>query len=776
MKTNRYHAVAMYALLTIGIFGAIPTGHAQTFTLSAQPSSVTIYPGQQNVPVVVTAASSTYTGSIAVTLTGLPSGITVAPVTLTAGSSGTLMLNASVSAGQEGFPPTAPSMLTNWTAAANVVGLAGSAQATSPISVTVSISNPSFAPAASAIDLPIVSINTNGVGIVNKTTDVPGTVTITSADGQTPYLPNASDSDNTATFHLHGHSTTLMPKLAYDVKLTTSLDLLNVMGLQCPYVTDTKSNPTCDKSKSFILLANYDDKTLLRDWSASALANAIPIGNGYLSEPAGSPSPSGSSSVLMPWASHSLFVELYLNNVYEGNYQLIEEVKVDSHRVNIDELAQTDTATTAVTGGYLMEIDQYQDEDYVFQTPQNLPIGLVDPDFTPEVPEQTTYISNYVDAAETALFSSNFTDPTKGWRAYFDEASAINFYIVNDLMGNVDGGDFYSSDYLYKNDNNPLIYMGPVWDFDISSGNVNYAAILEPILPWMQVNAPWYAQWFKDPGFQADVATQWNALKKNGVLTAWLASIQQQAATLQQSQVNNFGRWPMQGMEVWPNPQAAGSYSREVAYFLNWLNLRMGYLDSLFNNKTGTSVSLNPAAGAMSSGSAVTLTAQVSGGNNPTGVVSFMASGMLVGVGSLSGGTATATVNNLPAGMQNLQAVYNGDNTNALSFSGFQPVSVGAAPANSTAILSGPSDGSFSASVIGNSGTAVPTGHVTFSVDSQASVAVALDANGHATYSPSRISIGTHIVTCVYSGDANYAPSSCTPITIENSAPVSVRK
>ena len=33
----------------------------------------------------------------------------------------------------------------------------------------------------------------------------------------------------------------------------------------------------------------------------------------------------------MPWAPHSLFVELYLNGEYEGNYQLIEEVKVDSH-------------------------------------------------------------------------------------------------------------------------------------------------------------------------------------------------------------------------------------------------------------------------------------------------------------------------------------------------------------------------------------------------------------------------------------------------------------
>src|ERR1700683_828585 len=164
--------------------------------------------------------------------------------------------------------------------------------------------------------------------------------------------------------------------------MNTSLDLLSAMGLNCPYVT-SKGKEVCDKSKSYVLLANYDDKTFLRDWSASALANAIPIGNGFLNSPADSPSPSGSST-LLPWASHSLFVELYLNGVYEGNYQLIEEVKVDSHRVNINELSETDIAPAQVTGGYLMEIDQREDEAYVFHTPQNVPIGLIDPDFTPD--------------------------------------------------------------------------------------------------------------------------------------------------------------------------------------------------------------------------------------------------------------------------------------------------------------------------------------------------------------------------------------------------------
>jgi hypothetical protein len=654
---------------------AISVVHSQTLTLAPAANSLTIYPGQQNVPITITASNSADAEPVDVRLTGLPSGITATGLTLTGGGSGTVMLNASLAAGQEGFSPMGPSMVTSWTVPVTVVGTAGFAQATSQVSLTISISNSSFAPEPSALNLPIMNINTNGAAIVSKTTDVPGTITITSPDGQTSYLPNAGDTDNTATFHVHGNSTASMPKLPYHVSLNTSLDLLGTMGLGCPYVSSS-GKPTCDKSKSYILIANYDDKTFLRTWAAGALANAIPIGNGYLNEAADSPTPSGTGA-LMPWAPHSLFVELFLNGVYEGNYLLIEEIKVDSHRVNITELSQSDTAPDQVTGGYLMEIDQHEDDAYVFFTPHNLPIGLEDPDFSREVPEQTAYITNYLDTAETALFSSNFTDPTQGWRAYYDEASAVNYYIVNEVMGNVDGGDFYNSVYLYKNANNPFIYMGPVWDFDISSGNVNYATITNPTLPWVQTNAIWYEQWFKDPGFQADVATQWNALKSNGVFITWLASIQQEADSLEQSQKNNFARWPMLGIEVWPNPEAAGSYDGEVQYLLNWLNLRIGYMDSLFNNKAQTSTALEVATvRALHTGLPVTLRAQVTGGANPTGVVSFLANGVVLGAAPLSNGQASLATSNLPAGTNDVQAVYNGDNNNALSTSQASTVDV----------------------------------------------------------------------------------------------------
>jgi hypothetical protein len=644
-------------------------GNTPTFTVTPAASSLTIYPGStQTLSVAVAGNGHT---PIAVSMSGLPTGITAtsSPGTVAPGGTVVLTLTAAVNANAAAFPASAPNNPNSATTNVNVSGAAGSTVVTAPVALTVSLSNTGFAPAAGQIDLPIVKIDTGNTPIVSTETDVSGTLTITSADGSTTYLPGKSDTDNTATFHVHGHSTAQMPKLPYEMKLGTSVDLLSLLGVQCPYVTSS-GKATCDKSKTYILLANYDDKSLLRDWAASALANGIPYGdgtNGYLSETPGSPTPSG-TDVLMPWAPHSLFIELFVNGQYEGNYQLIEKVNVDSHRINIPELTST---SADVSGGYQMEIDQRQSEGYVFFTPTGLPIGLNDPDFSsaPIVYPQILYIHQYVSTAENALFSANYTDPKLGWRAYFDEAALVNYYLVMDVMGNVDGGSFYSSDYLYKTVGNPLLYMGPVWDFDVAAGNVNYQPIVSPTVPWMQVQASWYKQLFTDPGFRADVLTQWNTLKKDGVLTNWVASIGQQSSALTQSAQNNFARWPMIGETVWPNPSAQGNYADSVSAFTDWLNQRIGYLDSVLNGGTQSSVRVTSGPATAVQAASVRYTIRATGSRGvPTGKVTLLLAGRNVGSADLdSSGTAVITAAAPVTGALHPLVTYSGDKQYAIA-------------------------------------------------------------------------------------------------------------
>jgi len=70
----------------------------------------------------------------------------------------------------------------------------------------------------------------------------------------------------------------------------------------------------------------------------------------------------------------------------------------------------------------------------------------------------------------------------------------------------------------------------------------------------------------------------------------------------------------------------------------------------------------------------------------------------------------------------------------------------------------------FTAFVQAASGTGIPTGSVTFSIDGGAGDAVTLDDTGHASYATSSLTAGVHTVTASYSGNANYSVSSGTLI------------
>src|SRR5271157_814035 len=114
MKSSCCKRAETLTLRAVVVLSLISASYGQTFSVAATPSSLTISPGQQGVPVTITSSGDTHAGPISVTVTGLPSGIVASPLTVAPGSSGTLTLSASLSAGQEGFSPSDPSMTTSW--------------------------------------------------------------------------------------------------------------------------------------------------------------------------------------------------------------------------------------------------------------------------------------------------------------------------------------------------------------------------------------------------------------------------------------------------------------------------------------------------------------------------------------------------------------------------------------------------------------------------------------------------------------------------------------
>lgn len=383
--------------------------------------------------------------------------------------------------------------------------------------------------------LPLLSISTNsGADVTSKEIYEAGRYTLTSENGQLIL-------DSTLEIRGRGNSTWLMPKKPYRLKLTNSTSLLSMPA-----------------NRDWALLANYADKTLMRNDVAFELSRLMG----------------------MEYTTRSTNVELQLNGDYRGVYQLVEHIRVGADRVNIPELKVGDTSPGVISGGYLIEIDSRRGEAFCFDSEQGsaMTFCLKNPDklLEPGWEAQRDYIKEYIDQTEQAIFSSQFADPVVGYAAYLDVDSAISYYLINEVFKNVDG-NLRLSTFLYKKRDGKLTF-GPVWDFDIAIGNVNFdnADLTDG---WHIRSAPWFTRMFEDPVFEGKVKARWAQLKASGDLDSLFAYIDRRAHWLSKVQVKNFQTWDILGVYVWPNRVVTGSYDLEVVEMKDWLHERIAWMD-----------------------------------------------------------------------------------------------------------------------------------------------------------------------------------------------------
>lgn len=383
--------------------------------------------------------------------------------------------------------------------------------------------------------LPLLSISTNsGADVTSKEIYEKGRYTLTSENGQLIL-------DSTLEIRGRGNSTWLMPKKPYRLKLTDSTSLLSMPA-----------------NKDWALLANYADKTLMRNEVAFELSRRMG----------------------MEYTTRSTYVELQLNGAYRGVYQLVEHIRVGADRVNIPELKIGDTGPSVISGGYLIEIDSRRGEDFCFDSERGsaMTFCLKNPDklLEPGWEAQRDYIKGYIDQTEQAIFSNQFADPVAGYAAYLDVDSAISYYLINEVFKNVDG-NLRLSTFLYKKRDGKLTFS-PVWDFDIAIGNVNYGNA-DKTDGWHIRSAPWFTRMFADPVFAGKVKARWAQLKASGDLDSLFSYIDGRAQLLSKVQVKNFQTWDILGIYVWPNRVVTGSYDLEVVEMKDWLRKRIAWMD-----------------------------------------------------------------------------------------------------------------------------------------------------------------------------------------------------
>ncbi len=269
------------------------------------------------------------------------------------------------------------------------------------------------------------------------------------------------------------------------------------------------------KHKRWCLLANYMDRTLLRNRVAYYLAEQTSL----------------------EWTPRTEFVELFLNGEHLGQYLVAEHIKVDKNRVNITEMEPEDTESEALTGGYMLELDFHYDNEWQWRTKRDIPFAVKYPEEEDLTPEQLAWIKQHIAQVEEVLYGANFTDPATGYNAYLDARSFIDYWLIYEICVNHELAN-PGSVYMTK-DRNGKLTAGPVWDFDW--GTFSYNA--SPQAQWglFMTQAWWYGRLFQDEAFMSLASERWEELKPKFMTV--FDFIAREREYIQHSWQRNFALW-----------------------------------------------------------------------------------------------------------------------------------------------------------------------------------------------------------------------------------------
>ncbi len=279
---------------------------------------------------------------------------------------------------------------------------------------------------------------------------------------------------------IRGNSTAMEPKRPYRIKFATPTGMLGLNGgAEC---------------RNWVLLADYYDATLMRNYTALNLARALLGDTVYVSD-----------------ATH---VRVYINGAYQGIYLLCEHTQIHESRVSITQHVKGDPRLD--TGYLLASQGGRTDDPDAFGVNVNMTVTdalggqahydtlnftLSGGDYTPE---QTAYIARYVASAfrlvwEAVYRGEYYTLTREGElvpKTHFDgtterekqretiEAAinleaAVGMLVLEEIVKDLDSGVMNIAVDLGPQGDGRLTLTAP-WDYDFSMANTKYPALHTP--------------------------------------------------------------------------------------------------------------------------------------------------------------------------------------------------------------------------------------------------------------------------------------------------------
>lgn len=404
--------------------------------------------------------------------------------------------------------------------------------------------------------------------------------TVYKADG------TADVTDALCGIRLRGNSTQNFPKKPFAIKLVSKASVLGM-----------------PKHKRWVLLANWMDRTMLRN--AVALNIAHRVDSAYVNT-------EGDYTGGVAWSPRGTSVEVIMDGRHVGNYFLCEQIKIDGDRVDIkdcieDIIDDGNASPTMADCGYLLEFDDNYDELDKFRTGRGLPCMFKD-----EVSQYSSDIFNQVkariEAVEANLEAGNYETAYND----LDINSVIDYFFIQELTFN-DEYKHPKSVYMLI-DGDGKLTAGPVWDFDwqtfinydkVQAMNSKYGGTYscrntnewlygasklaewhfiggydyENDMPYM-----WYPLLFKDANFRTRVQERWTVIYPQ--LTNVVAKIDEFAAQNKVSDLYNYAMWPLtslknsvgsafNGDEDMSFDEAIATMKQAYTERLNWMNTQI---------------------------------------------------------------------------------------------------------------------------------------------------------------------------------------------------------
>ena len=273
-----------------------------------------------------------------------------------------------------------------------------------------------------------------------------------------------------------------------------------------------------NKSKHFTLLAHADDSKDKKGYLRNAVGFEL------------------SKLIGMTYTPEAKPLEVVLNDDYIGLYFLTETIRVDKDRVNIVEQADEETDASAITGGWLVEIDNYDTDPHITITEGGDVYTMWVTYKTPEVLsyQQEQYLTQQIMMLDNLIYGDKNSDEL--WK-YLDMDALAKFYIVQELTDNYES--FHGSCYLHKDIGaNEKWHFGPVWDFG-SSFNRDKSQ-------YMYQGDVWHNHWIpeicKFPAFMARVKEIWREFYANEYNNIY-SFIDAHEAQISRAAVKDKERW-----------------------------------------------------------------------------------------------------------------------------------------------------------------------------------------------------------------------------------------